>query len=99
MSAVDGAGARPLVAELSRITTLHPRTYNEARTIGENFRDGTPVIMNLTEMEDEDAKRLVDFRRWSGVRHARHHRADHREGLLVVAPQRHCCRGGQAADR
>ncbi len=49
------------VAELSRITTLHPRTYNEARTIGENFRDGTPVIMNLSEMDDSDAKRLVDF--------------------------------------
>jgi cell division inhibitor SepF len=44
-----------------RITTLHPRTYNEARTIGEHFREGVPVIMNLTEMEDADAKRLVDF--------------------------------------
>ncbi|WP_037604777.1 cell division protein SepF [Streptacidiphilus rugosus] len=44
-----------------RITTLHPRTYNEARTIGEHFRDSTPVIMNLTEMDDTDAKRLVDF--------------------------------------
>jgi cell division inhibitor SepF len=44
-----------------RITTLHPRTYNEARTIGERFRDGLPVIMNLTEMDDSDAKRLVDF--------------------------------------
>ena len=44
-----------------RITTLHPRTYNEARTIGEHFRSGTPVIMNLTEMDDTDAKRLVDF--------------------------------------
>ncbi|GAA2832661.1 cell division protein SepF [Kitasatospora sp. CM 4170] len=44
-----------------RITTLHPRTYNEARTIGEQFRGGTPVIMNLTEMDDTDAKRLVDF--------------------------------------
>jgi cell division inhibitor SepF len=44
-----------------RITTLHPRTYNEARAIGEHFRDGTPVIMNLTEMDDGDAKRLVDF--------------------------------------
>jgi cell division inhibitor SepF len=50
-----------VVAELSRITTLHPRTYNEARTIGENFRDGVPVIMNLSEMDDSDAKRLVDF--------------------------------------
>jgi cell division inhibitor SepF len=49
------------VAELSRITTLHPRTYNEARTIGENFREGVPVIMNLSEMDDADAKRLVDF--------------------------------------
>ncbi len=49
------------VAELSRITTLHPRTYNEARTVGENFRDGVPVIMNLSEMDDNDAKRLVDF--------------------------------------
>ena len=46
---------------MSRITTLHPRTYNEARVIGENFRDGVPVIMNLSEMDDTDAKRLVDF--------------------------------------
>ena len=54
--------AAPVVAtELSRITTLHPRTYNEARTVGENFRDGVPVIMNLSEMDDADAKRLVDF--------------------------------------
>jgi cell division inhibitor SepF len=48
-------------SDLTRITTLHPRTYNEARTIGEHFREGTPVIMNLTEMVDSDAKRLVDF--------------------------------------
>jgi cell division inhibitor SepF len=48
-------------ADLARITTLHPRTYNEARSIGEHFREGTPVIMNLTEMVDSDAKRLVDF--------------------------------------
>jgi cell division inhibitor SepF len=50
-----------VVAPMSRITTLHPRTYNEARVIGENFRDGVPVIMNLSEMPDGDAKRLVDF--------------------------------------
>jgi cell division inhibitor SepF len=54
-------GAVGTVAELSRITTLHPRTYNEARTVGENYREGTPVIMNLSEMDDNDAKRLVDF--------------------------------------
>ena len=47
--------------DLTRITTLHPRTYNEARTIGEHFREGTPVIMNLTELVDSDARRLIDF--------------------------------------
>ena len=54
-------GAVSTVAELSRIITLHPTTYNEARTVGEHFREGIPVIMNLTEMDDADAKRLVDF--------------------------------------
>jgi len=48
-------------SELTKIFTLHPRTYNEARTLGERFREGTPVIMNLSEMDDSDAKRLVDF--------------------------------------
>ncbi|NUT50957.1 MAG: cell division protein SepF [Saccharothrix sp.] len=51
----------PAKHALGRITTLHPRSYNEARTIGEHYRDGTPVIMNLTDMDDADAKRLVDF--------------------------------------
>ena len=49
------------VGALNRITTIHPRTYNEAKNIGEAFREGTPVIMNLTDLDDSDAKRLVDF--------------------------------------
>jgi cell division inhibitor SepF len=48
-------------AALARITTLHPRSYKEARTIGEHYRDGQPVIINLTELDAADAKRLVDF--------------------------------------
>ncbi|NMI00223.1 cell division protein SepF [Pseudonocardia acidicola] len=48
-------------AALAKITTLQPRSYNEARTIGERYRDGVPVIMNLTELDDAAAKRLVDF--------------------------------------
>jgi cell division inhibitor SepF len=56
---------RALVAEEEdqryQITTLHPTTYREARTIGEHFRDGVPVIINLTEMDEADARRLVDF--------------------------------------
>ncbi|HEU5471543.1 MAG TPA: cell division protein SepF [Actinophytocola sp.] len=56
-AAVPPAGGYPH----GRIVTLHPTSYNEARAIGEHYRDGTPVIMNLTDMDDADAKRLVDF--------------------------------------
>lgn len=52
---------QPARDPLSRITTLHPTSYAEARAVGEHYRDGVPVIMNLTEMENADAKRLVDF--------------------------------------
>ena len=44
-----------------RITTICPTNYNDAREIGEQFRQRVPVIMNLTEMDDVNAKRLVDF--------------------------------------
>ncbi len=53
--------SEPVGGELTRISTIHPRTYNDAKTIGESFREGVPVIMNLTDMDDADAKRLVDF--------------------------------------
>ena len=48
-------------AEVTRIETIHPRNYNDARHIGEVYREGTPVIMNLTELDDSDAKRIIDF--------------------------------------
>lgn len=47
--------------ELRRITTIHPRSYNDAKIIGESFRESIPVIMNVTDMGDSEAKRLVDF--------------------------------------
>jgi cell division inhibitor SepF len=49
------------VGDLSRIETIHPRSYNDARRIGEEFRSGIPVIMNLGDMDDLDAKRIIDF--------------------------------------
>ena len=54
--------AAPSVADGHyRITALHPRSYNDARRIGEEFREATPVIINLSEMDDSDAKRIIDF--------------------------------------
>lgn len=51
----------PPAVDLYTIRTIHPHSYNDARRIGEDFRSGVPVIMNLTEMEDGDAKRIIDF--------------------------------------
>jgi cell division inhibitor SepF len=45
----------------SRIGTVTPDSFRDARIIGELFRDGVPVIVNLTAMESDDAKRVVDF--------------------------------------
>lgn len=47
--------------DFGRIETIHPRSYNDARRIGEEYREGTPVIMNLGELDDNDAKRIIDF--------------------------------------
>jgi len=45
----------------NQIFTVNPRSYNEARVIGERYREGNTVLMNLTDMGDEERKRLVYF--------------------------------------
>ena len=54
------SSAEPAV-ELKRIVTIRPTTYNEAQSIGEAFKEGTPVIMNLGAMNDLEARRMIDF--------------------------------------
>jgi cell division inhibitor SepF len=48
-------------AEMNEILTVHPRQYKDAQVIAENFREGIPVIINLSQMSEPDARRLVDF--------------------------------------
>lgn len=48
-------------AAMNRITTIHPRGYNEVESVGRALRDGTPVVLNLTGVADKDAQRIVDF--------------------------------------
>jgi cell division inhibitor SepF len=48
-------------AEMNEILTVHPRQYKDAQVIAENFREGIPVIINLSQMTEPDARRLVDF--------------------------------------
>jgi cell division inhibitor SepF len=48
-------------AGMNEILTVHPRQYRDAQMIAQTFREGVPVIMNLSQMSAPDAKRLIDF--------------------------------------
>ena len=55
------AASRPAATEMNEILTVHPRQYKDAQLIAENFREGIPVIINLSQMSEPDARRLIDF--------------------------------------
>ena len=55
------AAPRPAATEMNEILTVHPRQYKDAQVIAENFREGIPVIINLSQMSEPDARRLIDF--------------------------------------
>jgi cell division inhibitor SepF len=79
------AAAQP-VASAYHIITLQPRSYSEARRMGEHYREGNPVIINLDDMEEGERKRLVDFA--SGLvfgLHGRIERVSHKVFLLSPA--------------
>lgn len=48
-------------SDMNEILTVHPRQYKDAQLIAESFRDGIPVIINLTQMSEPEARRLIDF--------------------------------------
>jgi len=49
------------MSDVNEILTVHPKKYDDAKTIAETFREGIPVIINLTQMSESEARRLVDF--------------------------------------
>lgn len=54
-------GSKNGVSEVNEILTVHPKKYDDAKAIAETFREGIPVIINLTQMSESEARRLVDF--------------------------------------
>ena len=46
---------------MNSIHRAEPKRFNEARDLGDKYRDGIPVIMNLQSTDDTIARRLVDF--------------------------------------
>lgn len=53
--------SQPVETDLRRIVPVHPTSYNDARVIGESFRNGVPVIINLTDLSDTEARRIIDY--------------------------------------
>lgn len=45
----------------SRPASVKLTGFGEARIVGEKYRDGQSVILDMTDMSDGDARRLVDF--------------------------------------
>lgn len=52
-SADSATGSRPITVKLTGFT--------EARVIGERYREGASVILDMTDLSDSDARRVVDF--------------------------------------
>ncbi|MGW9195557.1 cell division protein SepF [Micromonospora chersina] len=50
-----------IAAAFRHATVFRPTTYRDAREIGQMFRDGSRVVIDLRTMEEGDARRLVDF--------------------------------------
>ncbi len=58
-SASSGRSKGPQTTDRVHVTT--PTAFNDVEEIGETFRDATPVIMNLQDCGESNAKRLLDF--------------------------------------
>ena len=53
--------SNPFQGRVNRITTIHPKTYEDAQLVGRALRDGVPVVLNLTGVAEAVAYRIVDF--------------------------------------
>lgn len=49
------------IAEHGSRVVQHPRSYHDARDIGERFRGGRPLLVDLNHLDEDGAKRLIDF--------------------------------------
>ncbi|NJC72376.1 cell division protein SepF [Planosporangium thailandense] len=60
-SAPERDSAGDAEADSFQIATIHARGFRDARTIGEYYRQDIPVVIDLSGLEDPDARRIVDF--------------------------------------
>jgi cell division inhibitor SepF len=83
-------------AEMNEILTVHPRAYKDAQVIAENFREGIPVIINLTQMTEPEARRLIDFA--SGLSQGLYGKIERVTNKVFLLSPQHVAISGEQAD-
>ena len=83
-------------AEMNEILTVHPRQYRDAQVIAESFREGVPVIINLSQMSDGDARRLIDFA--SGLSQGLYGKIERVTSKVFLLSPAHVVVSGEAGD-
>lgn len=84
------------VSDMNEILTVHPRAYKDAQVIAESFREGIPVIINLSQMSESEARRLVDFA--SGLSQGLYGRIERVTSKVFLLSPAHVATSGDAAD-
>jgi len=90
------APARQAATDMNEILTVHPRAYKDAQGIAEAFRDGVPVIINLSQMTESEARRLVDFA--SGLSQGLYGRIERVTSKVFLLSPAHVATSGDAAE-
>jgi len=83
-------------SDMNEILTVHPRAYKDAQVIAESFREGIPVIMNLSQMTESEAQRLVDFA--SGLSQGLYGRIERVTSKVFLLSPAHVVTSGDTAD-
>lgn len=83
-------------AGMNEILTVHPRQYRDAQAIAESFREGVPVIMNLSQMTEPDARRLIDFA--SGLSQGLYGRIERVTNKVFLLSPEHVAVSGEPAE-
>jgi len=83
-------------AGMNEILTVHPRQYRDTQTIAESFREGVPVIINLSQMSEPDARRLIDFA--SGLSQGLYGKIERVTSKVFLLSPEHVAISGDAAE-
>jgi len=78
---------------MNEILTVHPRAFKDAQVIAETFREGVPVIINLSQMSEADARRLIDFA--SGLSMGLYGRIERVTGKVFLLSPEHVAVSGE----